>query len=80
MLRVFQPESRFNSLDDWHFAGLAGPLGGEGVRVSTRAELSKALENAWHRGGRLQIVEVMLPKGAVSKTLARFVAGLKLRH
>ena len=80
MLRVFQPESRFNSLDDWDFARLAGPLGGEGVRVSTRAELSDALENAWQRTGRFQLVEVMLLKGAVSKTLARFVAGLKKRH
>ena len=24
MLRVFQPESKFNTLDDWHFAELAG--------------------------------------------------------
>jgi len=33
MLRVFQPESRFNDLDDWNFAELAAPLGGDGVRV-----------------------------------------------
>ncbi len=46
MLRVFQPESKFNTLDDWHFAELAGPLGGDGVRVSTRRELSAALERA----------------------------------
>jgi len=80
MLRAFQPESRFNSLDDWNFAALAGPIGGEGMRVSTRAELAQALEHAWHRSGRFQIVEVMLQKGAVSPTLARFVAGLQQRH
>ena len=46
MLRVFQPESRFNDLDDWRFAELAGPLGGDGVRVRTRRELAAALEAA----------------------------------
>ena len=40
MLRVFQPESAFNDLDDWRFAELAGPLGGDGVRVRTRRELA----------------------------------------
>jgi indolepyruvate decarboxylase len=80
MLRVFQPESAFNTLDDWHFAALAAPLGGEGARVTTRRELGEALERAHQRSGRFQIVEVMLPKGAVSSTLARFVAGLKKTH
>jgi len=46
MLRVFQPESHFNDLDDWHFAELATVLGGDGVRVRTRAELAAALEQA----------------------------------
>ena len=80
MLRVFQPESRFNSLDDWHFAALAEPLGGEGVRVGTRRQLGEALERAHQRPGRFQLIEVMLPQGAVSTTLARFVSGLKRSH
>jgi indolepyruvate decarboxylase len=77
---VFQPASRFNSLDDWRFADLAGPLGGEGVRVSTRRELALALDRAANTRGRFQLIEVMLEKGAVSTTLARFVEGLKRRH
>ena len=28
MLRVFQPESHFNDLDDWHFADIAASIGG----------------------------------------------------
>jgi indolepyruvate decarboxylase len=36
MLRVFQPESHFNDLDDWHFADIAAPIGGVGERVITR--------------------------------------------
>ena len=77
MLRVFQPESRFNDLDDWRFAELAGPLGGDGVRVRTRAELVAALARAHATRGRFQLIEVMLPRGRTSDTLARFVAGFK---
>ncbi len=77
MLRVFQPESRFNDLDDWRFAELAGPLGGDGVRVRTRAELVAALETAHETRGRFQLIEVMLPRGQTSDTLSRFVAGFK---
>ncbi len=77
MLRVFQPESRFSDLDDWRFAELAGPLGGEGVRVHTRRELAAALAHAHATRGTFQLIEVMLPRGATSGTLARFVAGFK---
>ncbi len=77
MLRVFQPESRFNDLEDWRFAELAGPLGGDGVRVRTRAELQAALARAHATRGRFQLIEAMLPRGRTSDTLARFVAGFK---
>ena len=77
MLRVFQPESRFNNLDDWRFAELARPLGGEGVRVGTRRELACALARAHATRGKFQLIEAMLPRGATSGTLARFVAGFK---
>ena len=77
MLRVFQPESRFNDLDDWRFAELAGPLGGDGVRVRTRRELVEALARAHATRGRFQLIEVMLPRGQTSETLARFVAGFR---
>ena len=77
MLRVFQPESRFNDLDDWRFAELAGPLGGDGTRVRTRGELVAALDKAIATRGRFQLIEAMLPRGRTSDTLARFVAGFK---
>jgi indolepyruvate decarboxylase len=77
MLRVFQPESGFNDLDDWRFADLAGPLGGEGVRVRTRRELADALERAHAARGKFQLIEAMLARGKTSDTLARFVAGFK---
>ncbi len=77
MLRVFQPESKFNDLDDWHFADIAASLGGVGERVTTRRELAAALEAAAQRRGNFSLVEVMLPRGETSDTLARFVAGFK---
>ena len=76
MLRIFQPDTRFSSLDDWHFADIAKPLGGDGVRVTTRKELGEALDKAATTRGRFQLIEVMLPKGSVSATLGRFVAGI----
>jgi len=77
MLRAFQPESAFNDLDDWHFADMAPALGGTGERVTTRRELPAALERAVKNRGRFSLVEVMLPRGTTSDTLARFVAGFK---
>ncbi|CAL80602.1 indole-3-pyruvate decarboxylase [Bradyrhizobium sp. ORS 278] len=77
MLRVFQPESRFNDLDDWHYADVANAIGGAGERVATRAALVAALERAVQRRGQFSLVEVMLPRGKTSDTLARFVAGFK---
>jgi len=77
MLRTFQPESGFNNLDDWGFASMAAGLGGEGVRVHTRAELRDALERAVATRGHFQLIEAMIPRGVLSDTLSRFVAGVK---
>jgi indolepyruvate decarboxylase len=51
MLRTFQPESRFNDLDDWNFADMASAMGGDGVRVATRRELRRAIAEAYARRG-----------------------------
>ena len=77
MLRTFQPESRFNDLDDWHFAEVASALGGEGTRVRTRRELVAALTRAAATRGRFQLIEAMLPRGVLSATLSRYVAGVR---
>jgi indolepyruvate decarboxylase len=77
MLRVFQPESKFNNLSDWNFAAIAPSLGGHGERVTTRRQLRDALEAAAKRRGKFSLVEVMLKRGETSKTLARFVSGFK---
>lgn len=80
MLRTFQPESAFNDLDDWRFADMAAGMGGDGLRAATRGELAAALEKAWTTRGRFQLIEAMIPRGRMSDTLARFVAGTKRIH
>ena len=80
MLRCFQPESRFNDLDDWQFADMAEGLGGVGWRVSTRAALAAAIEDARRQRGSFCLIEAMIPRGVVSETLSRFVAGVKRLH
>ena len=55
----------------------AAALGGECVRVRTRREFASALARAHAKRGRFQLVEAMIPAGALSQTLQRFVAGVK---
>ena len=76
MLRAFQPESAFNDLGDWRFAEIAGPLGGVGERVTTRRQLQSALGRAIGDRGRFHLIEIMLGRGALSATLARFVEAI----
>jgi indolepyruvate decarboxylase len=77
MLRTFQPESSFNDLGRWGFAQMAAGLGGDGVSVSTRGELTAALEQAAATRGRFQLIDIAIPRGVLSTTLQRFVAGVK---
>ncbi|MEO8102537.1 MAG: indolepyruvate/phenylpyruvate decarboxylase [Betaproteobacteria bacterium] len=77
MLQSFQPESAFNHLGEWNFASMAAGMGGDGVRVRTRAELAAALARAFETRGRFQLIEAMIPTGVLSTTLTRYVAGVK---
>ncbi|MBK5207236.1 MAG: indolepyruvate/phenylpyruvate decarboxylase [Polaromonas sp.] len=77
MLRTFQPESAFNDLGQWGYAEMAAGMGGHGVRVSTRSELQQALEQAITTRGCFQLIEICIPRGVLSPTLERFVAGVK---
>lgn len=77
MLRVFQPGPGYHDLPDWKYANLADGLGGVGRRVTTRAELAAALEAAYADDSKFQLVEAMLPRGAISDTLQRFVDAIR---
>lgn len=77
MLRTFQPESKFNERDEWGFAQMAEGLGGTGIRVRTRRELQEALTRATADRGKFQLIEIMIPRGALSKTMLRFTEAMK---
>ena len=72
MLKAFQSETAYNDLDEWNFAEIAETLGGKGTRVSTPATLLRALEEAKADTTKFQLIEIMLPREAKSKTLTRF--------
>ena len=77
MIRAFQPESRCADLGDWRYAELAETLGGHGHRVRTRAELAAALDTAFSRRGRFELIELLLPPGDCTPTLKRFSEGIR---
>lgn len=77
MLNAFQAGGRFNDLEDWQYARLAEALGGDGYRITTRAELGRALRAACRTRGRFQLLDVSLAPGEVSPALQRFVGAVK---
>ncbi len=72
MLKAFQKDTGYNDLDDWHFAEHAETMGGTGARVSTPAQLAEALEQAHGDDSCFHLIEIMLPRDALSQTLSRF--------
>lgn len=76
MLRAFQPESKFNDLDEINYVNIGNSLGGVGRRASTRRELKNCLEQAFSDESSFQLVEIMLKRRQLSQTLSRFVEGI----
>ena len=77
MLRAFQPESAFNDLDRLDFAAIANSIGGRGYQVGDRKQLQQALSAAIEDTATFQVLDIALPRGVMSNTLSRFVAGIK---
>jgi len=77
MLRMLQPESRFNDLPALDFAAIATTLGGHGQRVDTRAELRAALAAAVQARGTFQLLDVTLAPGQVSPGLDRTFSAIR---
>jgi indolepyruvate decarboxylase len=76
MLSAFRPGAKYTGLGTWDFAGCAGPLGGIGHRVETRAQLRDALESAARNRGRFHVIDARLAPGALSPALLSFVGAL----
>jgi indolepyruvate decarboxylase len=51
-------------------------LGGIGERVTTRRRLQSALARAIQERGRFYLIDIMLDRGALSATLARFAEAI----
>ncbi|MEO1199055.1 MAG: indolepyruvate/phenylpyruvate decarboxylase [Pseudomonadota bacterium] len=79
MLKAFQAETRYNDLDMWNFAKLAEGLGGRGQRVTTRGELAAALETAIGDESSWQLIDIVIPREELSRTLERFTGTIKQR-
>ena len=77
MLRAFQPESAFNDLDQLDYAALANALGGCGQAVNSKRELHDALAHAFTDESCFQLIDISLERGQMSKTLSRYVAGVR---
>ncbi|MFK7995257.1 MAG: indolepyruvate/phenylpyruvate decarboxylase [Granulosicoccus sp.] len=77
MLKAFQGETRYNDLDEWHFADLCEALGGKGRRVQTRAQLAEALHEAQADNSQFRLVEVMLSRSDLSRALSQFTGAIK---
>lgn len=80
MLRTFQPESKFNELDEWGFASMAAGMGGDGVRVRTRLQLGQALSQAHATRGKFQLIEIMISRGELSGTMRRYAESFRKWH
>ena len=76
MLSAFRPAAGYTDLGEWDFARCAEALGGVGTRATTRLELKQALERAARERGRFQLIDVRIPKTALSPTLRRFAQQL----
>lgn len=79
MLKAFQDGTQYNDLDDWKFADMAAGMGGKGRRVATRGELQAALADAHADTDNWHLIEIMIPRGAFSRTLSRFTGTIKAR-
>jgi thiamine pyrophosphate-dependent acetolactate synthase large subunit-like protein len=56
---------------------MAASLGGKGVRVATRSELASALEAAHADETAFHLIEIIIPRDAISRTLERFVGAIR---
>lgn len=77
MLRTFQPESEFNDLPLLNFKAIGDSLGGKGHSANTRAEFKTVFETALADEDHYHIIDIKIEKKVLSKTLDRFVHGVK---
>ena len=77
MLSALRPRARYPELGTWDLAACAEALGGIGTRIETRAQLGASLALAMASRGRFHLLDVRLPPGAISDSLAAFAGALQ---
>ena len=77
MLKQFHQQAGYTARGDISYAALAEVLGGEGHKAGTTTELATALQKAFRRRGKFQLIDARLPKNDISTTLKRYIAALK---
>ena len=77
MLKQFHQKAGYTARGDISYSRLAKVLGGEGYRATTAGELAGALQKAFKRRGRFQLIEAILPGEDVSSALKSYVKALR---
>lgn len=77
MLRTFQPESAFNDLPLLNFKAIGDSLGGKGHSANSREAFKTAFETALADEEHFHVIDIKIHKKVLSKTLDRFVSGVK---
>ncbi|WP_105169747.1 indolepyruvate/phenylpyruvate decarboxylase [Pseudoalteromonas sp. T1lg23B] len=72
MIRAFAPDSQAADLGLWPFADMATHFGGVGKRVSTPDDLQQALNSAFEDPSQFYLIDVQIPKGCMTPSLAHF--------
>lgn len=80
MIRAFAPDSQAADLGLWPFAEMAQHFGGVGIRASSPSELEKAFERAFEDNNQFYLIDVQIPKGCMTPSLAHFAKVLTAKQ
>lgn len=72
MIRAFAPDSKAADLGHWPLAEMAPLFGGKGLKVSTPEALEDALCSAFEDPSQFYLIDVQIPKGCMTPSLAHF--------
>lgn len=80
MIRAFAPDNKSADLGCWPLADMAELLGGKGLKVATPEELTMALQKAFIDTSQFYLIDVQIPKGCMSPSLAHFAEVLTAKQ
>ncbi|XOV79881.1 MAG: indolepyruvate/phenylpyruvate decarboxylase [Aestuariibacter sp.] len=72
MIRAFAPDNKSADLGHWPLAAMADLLGGKGIQAASPVELDGALQQAFKDTSQFYLIDVQIPKGCMTPSLAHF--------